>query len=127
MMDLYPTRCNICQGKVVYISNARVYGSGYCYYCTGCGAYVGTHKPWPDKALGILADGEMREWKMKCHGVFDPFWKRKGKRKTRGALYGRLAEQMGIPVDDCHFGYFDLAELEKAYRIVSAWDEERGV
>ena len=49
MIDKYPTVCNLCGGKVIYTSNARIYGkeygSGKCYLCTNCGAYVGTHKP----------------------------------------------------------------------------------
>lgn len=123
MIDLHPDKCNLCQGKVAYTSNANIYGrrygSGYCYLCTECGAYVGTHEPWPDRALGILADAEMRKWKMKCHKLFDPFWK--GKRSARRTMYGRLAEQMGIPVSECHFGYFDLDELKKAYEIMETW------
>ena len=50
-MNLQPTGCNICGGKVEYISNDKIYGrrygSGYCYHCTKCGAYVGTHKSRP--------------------------------------------------------------------------------
>ena len=72
---LYPTKCNLCGGDVVYISNARIYGreygSGRCYYCTSCKAYVGTHKPRPREAFGILANAEMRNMKKKCHKLFD--------------------------------------------------------
>ena len=56
---LRPTECNICGGEVEYIPNKQIYGksygSGFCYHCTNCGAYVGTHKPRPKDALGILA------------------------------------------------------------------------
>lgn len=44
MINTHPTRCNICGGPVTYGSNARIYGreygSGYCYLCQSCGAYV---------------------------------------------------------------------------------------
>lgn len=126
MVEIYPAKCNLCDGKVVYISNDKIYGrqygSGYCYYCTGCGAYVGTHKPWPKKAMGILADEEMREWKKKCHNLFDPIWKGKSAGKKRSQLYHKLADCMGIPVEQCHFGYFDLGNLKKAYEILKAWN-----
>ena len=61
MINTQPEVCNLCGGKVIYTSNARVYhgreyGSGYCYLCLACGAYVGTHKPHPKEALGLLAD-----------------------------------------------------------------------
>ena len=71
----HPTVCNICGGKVSYVSNARVYGSrygsGWCYLCESCGAYVGTHGPRPREALGILADKRMRRLKMECHELFE--------------------------------------------------------
>ncbi len=126
MIDVYPKICNICGERVEYISNTKIYGrqygSGYCYRCTVCGAYVGTHKPWPRKAMGILANAEMREWKMKCHGLFDSFWNGTGRRR-RNQLYIRLAGEMGIPAKDCHFGYFDLRQLRLAYRILEEWKD----
>jgi len=46
MIDLQPKKCNLCSDPVEYISNAKVYGrkygSGYCYRCRSCNAYVGT-------------------------------------------------------------------------------------
>lgn len=132
MIDAYPKTCNICGGRVEYISNARIYGrqygSGYCYHCTKCGAYVGTHRPWPRKAMGILADAEMREWKMKCHGLFDPFWNGTGKgmQKRRQSLYRRLAEEMDTPLEECHFGYFNLQQLKQAYEIMGRWKTDGG-
>ena len=79
MIDTQPTTCNLCGGKVILCSNARVYhgreyGSGRCYYCLGCGAYVGTHKPRPEEAMGLLADEPMRKGKKLCHALFDTLW-----------------------------------------------------
>ena len=127
MIDLQPTKCNLCGGKVEYISNAVIYrgkeyGSGKCYYCTKCRAYVGTHRNRPQEAFGILANAEMREWKVKCHELFDGLWKSQKlskQRRRRTVLYGRLAKKLGIPQDSCHFGYFDLSMLKKAHRILS--------
>jgi uncharacterized protein with PIN domain len=69
MVNLQPTKCNLCGGRVEYISNAeiygRIYGSGYCYRCRNCGAYVGTHERRPKEAFGILANEEMRKMKIK--------------------------------------------------------------
>ena len=128
MINQYPKTCNLCGGEVEYISNAEIYGrkygSGYCYHCKKCGAYVGTHKPWPKKAMGILANEEMREWKKKCHALFDPFWKEsKSKQRRRRNLYVRLAGEMEIDVKDCHFGYFDLNQLKYAYKILEQWKD----
>lgn len=111
---------------MVYISNSKIYGreygSGKCYYCTNCGAYVGTHKPRPKEALGILGNAEMREMKMKCHDLFDRQWKNEKtqakRRIARKKAYADLAVSLNIPVEECHFGYFDMDMLHKAYGIL---------
>lgn len=123
-VDPHPTTCNLCGGQVIYTSNERVYGrkygSGYCYLCTCCGAYVGTHEPRPREALGLLADSRMRKGKIMCHALFDALWRGKPKaRRKRDALYEWLAGQMGLPLADCHFGYFDLQQLRQAYQLLS--------
>ena len=126
MIDLYPTKCNLCGGAVVYISNSKIYGreygSGKCYYCTSRGAYVGTHKPRTKEALGILGNAEMRETKMKCHELFDRQWKNEKtqakRRIARKKAYADLSVRMNIPVNECHFGYFGMDMLNKAYGIL---------
>ena len=123
MIETRPTICNLCGGRVKYTSNAEIYGrefgSGKCYLCLSCRAYVGCHKPNPKEAMGILADANMRKGKMMCHEIFDSKWKCEDKpKKKRGKLYGWLSVQLGIPIDDCHFGHFDIHMLRKAYRIL---------
>ena len=123
-IPLRPTVCNLCGGEVILMSNANIYGreygSGKCYYCTRCHAFVGTHKPWPDIAVGLLADPSMRSGKKYCHALFDPLWNNKGKKKRqrRQALYKWLTIQMGLPENMGHFGYFDIHQLRQAYRIL---------
>lgn len=121
-IDLQPSVCNICGGKVIYTSNSAIYGkeygSGFCYLCTECRAYVGTHKPRPKEALGILSTPEMRSARKYCHSIFDSMWKLSHERK---ALYQRLADDMGIPFEACHFGYFTMEQLQKAFYILSDW------
>ena len=127
--NLYPTRCNLCGGKVIYTSNSTIYGkeygSGKCYLCTSCKAYVGTHKPRPKEALGILANARMRKGKMMCHEIFDSKWKGKNKaQKKRKDLYFWLAKKLDIPLDMCHFGYFDLETLLRAYKALQAMNDK---
>lgn len=129
MIDLHPTTCNICGGPVVFTSNAAVYGkeygSGKCYLCQSCGAYTGTHKPRPTEALGLLADEPMRKGKMACHDLFDAMWRGKPKaQKKRRDLYLWLAGKMRLPVEDCHFGHFDILQLREAYRILGGASRE---
>lgn len=136
MVDLQPTICNLCGGKVEYISNDKIYGksygSGYIYRCTQCGAYVGTNKNKPKEALGILADKEMRGWKMYCHNLFDVLWKGRAEyikadgtkvkaikpRMSRSSAYKLLSKELNIQWKDCHFGYFELLMLKKAYAVL---------
>ena len=126
-MEKQPTICNLCGGPVIYTSNSRIYGkeygSGKMYYCTECGAYVGTHEPRPKEALGVLANAEMRAIKIKCHELFDAKWKNEATSKKRHIArqhaYKWLAEKLGISVEECHFGYFDLETLEKVYELLS--------
>lgn len=122
-VNIYPVVCNLCGGKVEYVSNSKIYGkeygSGKCYLCTSCGAYVGTHKARPKEALGILADKEMRYLKMKCHELFDKKWNTaRDRRIARAKAYAALAEELGIPISECHFGYFDMDMLHRAYDIL---------
>lgn len=125
MINLQPTKCNICGGNVIYTSNDKVYGrkygSGYCYLCANCGAYVGTHKPRPKQVLGLLANAEMRQLKMKCHALFDKHWSTKFERE---GCYIQLAQEMGISIMDCHFGHFNLEQLKEAYKILQNWEAD---
>ena len=124
-IDLHPDTCNICGGKVIFTDNSvvygRKYGSGKCYLCTQCGAYVGTHKPHPDAALGLLADKEMRQLKIACHDIFDQLW---SNHSERNQAYKKLAEEMGIEFSECHFGYFTISQLNTAYQILQSWQEK---
>jgi hypothetical protein len=132
MINLQPTICNLCGGEVEYMSNAVIYGkqygSGYCYRCRACKAYVGTHERRPREAFGILANAAMREWKMKCHSVFDRLWQSKTERfRYRSKYYNALAEKLNIDKKYCHFGYFDTPMLRQAYGIIISGELERAV
>ena len=131
-INLQPTICNLCGGQVVYTSNSRIYGSefgsGKCYLCLDCGAYVGTHIPRPKEAFGILSNEEMRHLKKECHDIFDKQYLGVSNvmemRKERKLAYKRMAVALGIPVAECHFGYFDMDMLHKAYTYLKMIEPE---
>lgn len=84
------------------------------FYCCGpCQAWVGCH-PGTTNALGRLANAELRKAKSDAHAAFDPLWKKKqaqtggGKGRARNAGYDWLADQLGIPREDCHIGMMDV-------------------
>lgn len=56
----------------------------------------------------------MRMAKMMCHRIFDSKWQGKpNARKKRNDLYIWLAGPLDIPVNECHFGHFDMQMLKK--------------
>lgn len=121
--------CSYCGGRAKFVSGDVVYGrtgpwsSMAFWYCAPCKAWVGCHKRNSkygfigDEPLGRLADYELRRAKRILHSVFDPLWKRKW--MPRGVAYKSLAKAMGIPVKDCHIGYFDLNQCREAYVAVN--------
>lgn len=102
--------------------NGRNYGPVWA--CIGCMAWVGCHKNSKIFApLGRLANKELREWKIKAHAAFDPFWRRKvvrdntSKGEARRAGYTWLAEQMGMSKKECHIGFMDVSECKRVVEI----------
>jgi hypothetical protein len=89
------------------------------YLCDACNAYIGCH-PGSDKPLGSLAKAELRKLRNMAHGVFDPLWMYKHF-QTRKKAYAWLAEQLGIPVDDCHMACFDE---EQCRRVIALCEEK---
>ncbi|MNO23023.1 hypothetical protein D3C76_128150 [compost metagenome] len=131
VIDKYPipVSCPYCGGSVIYTSNAtiygREYGNGRCYKCTSCDAYVGVHNR-TRIPLGRLANRELRELKKECHALFDPVWKL-NKNIKREHAYGRLANVLDIPSNECHFGWFDKDLLIRALEILQQPGWYKGV
>lgn len=106
--------CPYCGGESHLADSTRIYSGvsyGPIYLCDGyprCDAYVGCHKG-TTKPLGRLADAELRRAKKAAHAVFDRLWKYKDK-GARSRAYEWLAEKLGISVEDCHIGMFDIQQ-----------------
>lgn len=119
--------CSYCQVEVPLLNHGD---AGYPYYsdygptyvCVPCGAWVGCHKG-TTRALGGLANAELRAAKVAAHAVFDPLWQGKIRRdkcsKTvaRRAGYKWLSEQLQIPVKKTHIGYMSLEECKKVIEV----------
>lgn len=115
--------CPYCNQKTVYVDSSEVYSKSYgmIYLCRPCGAWVGVHKG-TNKALGRLANKELREAKKFAHAFFDPLWKRKmkqglSKSKARSRAYIWLADEMGLDVNKTHIGMFDVDQCKKVVDI----------
>ena len=114
-----PTKCNLCGGVVIYNKASKDKSvSGFVYYCTNCHAWVGTYPHQKDIAYGLLADFDTRKKRATVHDWFDKLW---SNHNERDALYGKLAQELGIEKDDCHFGNMNSEQLDKALGIIKKW------
>lgn len=117
--------CPYCGDEAkLFESSEHIYSKDYgpVWQCQCCFAYVGCH-PGTNKALGRLANKELRGWKMAAHKAFDTLWhykiKKQGCRRAiaRGKAYKWLAAQMGIENNECHIGYFTVEQCRRVVEI----------
>ena len=115
-----PSCCPYCGGPVRLVKNCeiyrgRAYGAWpYAYWCQPCDAFVGLH-PETDLPLGTLADRELREARKDAKRLWQRVASIEG--LDRKAAYAWLAERMGIPARECHFGHFDLERAALAFNV----------
>lgn len=118
-----PKSCPYCPSTDITIKeNSAVYGRTYgewpwIYICLGCSAYVGMH-PYTNIPLGTLADKSTREARKRSKDVFHNAMNKLG--FSRGDMYAALANEMGISVGECHFGWFNVAQCNQAQKCVEA-------
>lgn len=112
-----PETCPHCGGKVEVVGNAEIYGGKpqglwpWAYLCRGCSAHVGMH-PYTSIPLGTLATEELRRARVQAKQPFETWYS--SRKLDRSAGYQALADKLGIPLEQCHFGWFDLAMCGKA-------------
>ncbi|MBL8505912.1 MAG: hypothetical protein JNJ51_06105 [Methylobacillus glycogenes] len=117
-----PETCRYCGDCVSIVTNDEVYGRIYgtypwIYLCENddCRAYVGMH-PLTAIPLGVLADKELRDWRKKSKGNFLSMFPDgdSNDKVARTAAYQWLADKMGIPLEKCHFGWFEVEQCKQA-------------
>ena len=111
-----PTSCRLCGGRCEIVNNGVIYGKPYgewpwAVVCLGCGAHVGMH-PFTGIPLGTVALAPLREARKAAKRLFNPLW-RDGA-MTRTEAYTWLAGELGIPVADCHIGWFEQDQCNAA-------------
>lgn len=99
--------CPYCGKEPEFVDSSTIYGKSYgmIYLCRGCDAYVGVHEG-SKKALGRLADKQLRYWKKQAHEYFDKIWKLE-LRSRRGA-YKWLSEKLDLHAEYTHIGMFSV-------------------
>jgi hypothetical protein len=115
--------CPYCGTLAGLIDSAQIHGRsfGLVWACLPCKAWVGVHKS-DNRPLGTLANAETRYARGMAHSRFDPLWKAQlsktePKYRTRGRAYSWLAERLGVPVQECHIGLFDLVTCVRVVEI----------
>ena len=108
-------------GEIIYPQRPDLHHRKF-YLCIPCKAYVGCH-PGSSRALGRLANSELRRWKQTAHSYFDPLWRMKmakagiSKSKARDLANQWLADQMKIDVKKCHIGMFSIEECKRLVEV----------
>lgn len=109
--------CPYCGNPTKLVKDSQIYGRSYgtlCYICEPCGAWVGCHKG-TKKALGRVANEELRELKHQAHEAFDPIWK--DGYLPRTVAYSVLSSAFGLPTEQTHIGMFDEDMCRKVIRL----------
>lgn len=113
-------KCNYCGKEAEWVNNKEIYGKSYgeknqmMWLCRPCNAYVGCHNNTKEP-LGILANKELREIKIKAKNLFkEQYISKYGKSKA----YKYLAERMEIKPKEAHFGMFDIEMCNKFINII---------
>lgn len=116
-------KCPYCGNKPVKIDSKEIYGKsyGFMWMCIKCKAYVGCH-PGTGRALGRLANAELRRAKQEAHKWFDGMWRAaikrgRGKSQARKAAYNWLSKELRIPLDLTHIGMFDLEMCKQVIKL----------
>lgn len=108
-------KCPYCNQRAQWVSNEMIYNRKYgksymCWWCKPCDAYVGCHQN-TIVPLGIMANAELRKWRMKAHNRIDPIWKNGD--LTRKEVYQFLKEHFGREI------HIAGSDIETCKRIVA--------
>ncbi len=132
-LDCPQVDCPYCKGPAELLMDSsplyRGRDYGPVWFCRPCDAWVGVHENSPRYLpLGRLANAELRKAKMAAHAIFDPLWQRKllpaekgVKKRARGDAYHWLAQQLGIPFDQCHIGLFDVDMCKRVVAVCAPY------
>jgi hypothetical protein len=119
--------CPYCGQNTAYVDSSIVYQKsfGKIYYCRDCRAWVGVHKG-TDKALGSLANHELRKWRKKAHDLFDGLWKKKmstgySVKVARSTAYLWLSGHMKTDFERTHIAMFDVDQCKKVVELCSKY------
>lgn len=118
--------CPDCNCATVLRNQREIYGgnrTGRLYYCPSCGASVHCH-PGTERAMGRVADSELRRLRHIAHIWFDALWINKLK-KSRFNAYSWLTLKLDMNKDNVHIGYFDKETCRCVIEICASYIHKR--
>lgn len=104
--------CPEC-GDLMELRNSKY---GLFYGCVRYPECTGTHGAHNNSGepLGIPANKETKEWRIRAHAAFDKVWKKYG--YTRPESYRLLQTVMGMTAGEAHIGRFDKGQCQRLIR-----------
>ena len=103
-------KCPYCHGIAQLTPAEKIYGPDtkeeWLYVCCHypvCNSYVGVHKG-TTRPLGTLANGDLRNKRIKAHKMFDLIWRNNV--MNRKAAYRWMSDKLCLPYESAHIGCF---------------------
>ncbi len=97
-------------GKYVYGDRTKGERLYVCSNYPNCDSYVGVHKG-TSIPLGMLANSELRNKRIRAHKLFDSIWK--NKLMSKKEAYRWMEYFMGVSENDAHIGKFSDYRCEE--------------
>jgi len=111
-----PCICPEC-GEPMRLKSSRY---GPFYGCSRWPECTATHGAHPDgKPLGIPADTETKQWRIRAHAAFDAIWKHQRSKKARGRAYRWMQMAMNMGEAEAHIGRFTKEQCQLLIRLIS--------
>ena len=108
--------CGECKAPMV-LRESR-FGPFYgCSRYPDCKGSHGAHKD-TGKPLGVPADRETKEARIKAHASFDTLWK--SRKMTRTQAYQWMRDAMSLEKDGAHIGLFTKEQCVRLIALVEA-------
>jgi len=114
--------CPECGAEMV-LRNSK-YGLFYgCSHYPECQATHGAHQN-SGEPLGIPADKQTKQWRIKAHETFDNYYKKWGMKRKEA--YKFLQTLMGLSQKEAHIGRFDKEQCQRLISRIVGGKEKGG-
>lgn len=113
--------CPYCHKPTELVDSSEVYRGasfGKIYLCRACNAHVRCYAA-TERAMGSVANDELRRLRKETHKWFDLIWKKRIK-KSRYNAYSWLSLRLHLNKDITHIGMFDEETCRRAIAICKA-------